>query len=225
MIEKVMETKYLDNPTKEEILSEKKITAFKNNAIVYKLEVVNQDDSSNQMMLVNKRKTYLHDTRLSLLKGFKCNETLEIKFEKLGGEGRMIEKSFTSGPQVTMTKNEIESALQNMRSDIEVRIDRFTIESSGWAVIGSLNRELHVNKYDPLVARSCIPLPSEIQNEKATINIQNKDDKCFISCLGRALDPEPEKKNLHCVSKHLKNVCENLGLNDIKTPVNEQDLP
>ena len=33
------------------------------------------------------------------------------------------------------------------------------------------------------------------------------------------------EKNLDRVSKHLRNVCENLGLNDIETPVNEQDLP
>ena len=161
------------------------------------------------------------------VKGIKCNETLEVKFEKLGSEGRMIEKSFTftSRPQVIMNKNEIESALQNMRSDIEKRIDRFTKEGSGWAVIGSLNHELHVNKYDPLVARSYIPLPVEIQNKKATINIHNDDDKCFIHCLGRALDPTPEKNNLHYVSKHMKNVCKNLGLNNIKTLVNEQGLP
>ena len=139
----------------------------------------------------------------------------------------MIEKSFTftSRPQVIMNKNDIESALQNMRSDIEIRIDRFTMEGSGWAVIGLLNHDLHVNKYDPLAARSYIPLPSEIQNKKATINIQNSDDKCFIYCLGRALDPTPEKKNLNCVSKHLRTVCESLGLNNIMTPVNEQELP
>ena len=112
-----------------------------------------------------------------------------------------------------------------MRSDIEVRIDRFTMEGSGWSVIDLLNHDLHVNKYDNLVARSYIKLPDEIQNKKATINIQNSDDKCFIYCLGRALDPTPEKKNLERVSTHLKTVCESLGLNEIKTPVNEQDLP
>ena len=118
----------------------------------------------------------------------------------------MIEKSFTftSRPQVITNKNDIESALQNMRSEIEDRIDRFTMEGSGWAVIGVLNHDLHVNKYDPLAARSYIPLPSEIQNKKATINIQNSDDKCFIYCLGRALDPTPEKTNLERVSTHLK---------------------
>ena len=47
----------------------------------------------------------------------------------------------------------------------------------------------------------------------------------FIYCLGRALDPTPEKANLERVSTHLKMVCERLNLNNIKTPVNEQDLP
>ena len=67
----------------------------------------------------------------------------------------MIEKSFsfTSRPQVIMNKNEIESALESMRSDIEVRIDRFTMEGSGWCVKDLLNHDLHVNKYDPLVAK------------------------------------------------------------------------
>ena len=104
-----------------------------------------------------------------------------------------------------MNKNEIESALESMRSDVEVRIDRFTTEGSGWSVIDLLNHDLHVNKYDLLIARSYIKLPDEIQNKRATINIQNSDDKCFIYCSGRALDPTPEKKNLERVSTHLRN--------------------
>ena len=231
LVELVMKSKYYKNPSENSNqnnkLSEKKNTAFKNNAIVYKLKVLNPDDPLNQMMLLNTRKTYLLDKRLNSLKGIKCNKTLEVKFEKLGSEARMVEKSFTftSKPQLIMNKHDIESALQNMRSDLEDRIDCFTMEGSGWAVIGLLNHDLHVNKYDPLVARSYIPLPSEIQNRKATINIQNQDDKCFIYCLGRALDPTPEKTNLERVSTHLKMVCERLGLYNIKTPVNEQDLP
>ena len=207
-------------------LSVKKITAFKNNAIVYKMKVLDDKDPLNQMMLLNERKTFLLNKRLIQLKGIKCNETLEVKFEKLGSEGIMIEKSFTftSRPQVVMNKDDTKSALQNMRSDIEVRIDRFTMEGSGWAVIGLLNHDLHVNKYDPLAARSYIPLPAEIQNKKATVNLKNDDDRCFIYCLGRALDPNPEKNNLDRVSTHLKTVCETLSLNDIKTPVNVQDL-
>ena len=172
------------------------MTAFKNNAIVYKLKMLDIKNPLNQMMLLNDRKTFLLNKRLIQSKGIKCNETLEVNFEKLGSEGRMIEKSFTltSRPQVIMNENDIESALQNMRSDIEVRIDRFTMEGSGWAVIGLLNHDIHVNKYDPLAARrSYIPLPAEIQNKKATVNLKIDDDRCFIYCFGRALDPNPEK--------------------------------
>ena len=68
------------------------------------------------------------------------------------------------------------------------------MEGSGWAVIGVLNHNIHVNKYAPLEARSYIKLPDEIQNKKATVNVQNTDDKCLIYCLGRALDPTPEKQ-------------------------------
>ena len=231
LIKLVMKSKYSDveisHNYEKEKLSVKRSTAFKNSAIVYKMKVLDSKDPLNQMMLLNTRKTYLLDKRLNLLKGIKCNETLEIKFEKLGSEGKMIEKSFTftSRPQVIMKKDDIESALQNMRSEIEDRIDRFTMEGSGWAVIGVLNHDLHVNKYDPLAARSYIKLPAEIQNRLATINIQNADDKCFIYCLGRALDPNPEPSKLERVSSHLKNVCETLGLSNIKTPVNVQDLP
>jgi len=137
LVELVMKSKYYKvpnpNPNQNNKLSEKKNTAFKNNAIVYKLKMLNPDDPLNQMMLLNTRKTYLLDKRLNLLKGIKCNETLEVKFEKLGSEGQMIEKSFTftSKPQVIMNKTGVESALQNMRSDIEIRIDRFTMEGSG----------------------------------------------------------------------------------------------
>ena len=231
LVKLVLKSKYSDvemsHNYKKEKLSVKRITAFKNNAIVYKMKVLDNKDPLNQMMLLNTRKTYLLEKRLKLLKGIKCNETLEVKFEKLGSEGQMIEKSFTftSRPQVIMSKTGIESALQNMRSDIEIRIDRFTMEGSGWAVIGLLNHDLHVNKYDPLAARSYIPLPAEIQNKKATVNLKNDDDRCFIYCLGRALDSNPEKNHLDRVSTHLKNVCETLGLNTIKTPVNIQDLP
>ena len=84
---------------------------------------------------------------------------------------------------------------------------------------------IHLNGYQPLSARSYIALPSVIQNKKATINIKNKDDKCFMYCLGRALDPNPEKHHLQLVSKHLKKVCVDLGLENIKMPVSMKDIP
>ena len=58
-MELVMRSKYYKVPFQNNNLSEKKNTAFKNNAIVYKLRILNPDDPLNQMMLLNTRKTYL----------------------------------------------------------------------------------------------------------------------------------------------------------------------
>ena len=55
--------------------------------------------------------------------------------------------------------------------------------------------------------------PPSIQNEKATINIQKKNDKCF-TYRDRVLDPNPEKIKLERITNHLKEVCKNLGLED-----------
>ena len=150
-------------------LSVKRISAFKNNAIVYKMKVSDNKDPLNQMMLLNDRKTFLLNKILIQLRGIKCNETVELKFEKLGGENTMIEKSFTftTKPQEIMNINDVESSLQNMRSDIEARIDRFTMEGSGGAVIEVLNHDLHVNKYDPLAARSYIHFLQRFKIKKA----------------------------------------------------------
>ena len=113
-----------------------------------------------------------------------------------------------------------------MNENIQKRIDQYTNQGSGWVISpNSLDIICSVNKYSPLAARSYIKLPDAITNRKATINIQNEDDKCFMYCLGRALDPNPEKSHLERVNKHLKDVCHELGLDQIKMPVSMKDIP
>ena len=49
--------------------------------------------------------------------------------------------------------------------------------------------ELHTVSYKPLREETWIPLPKELADKKAIINIQNKD-KCFLWCVLRALNPD-----------------------------------
>ena len=66
LIKMVLKTKYSDEQIihkySEEKLSAKRITAFKNNAIIYKMKILDKVDPLNQMMLLNERKTYLLNT-------------------------------------------------------------------------------------------------------------------------------------------------------------------
>ena len=77
------------------------------------------------------------------------------------------------------------------------------MEGSGWAVIGVLNHEIHVNKYAPLEARSYIKLPDEIQNKKATVNVHNTDDDNALFIVLVVLWIQHQKNNICSVSVNI----------------------
>ena len=43
-----------------------------------------------------------------------------------------------------------------------------------------VNLEIHTAEFNPMNGSSYIPLPDWISNKKAIVNIQNKDEKCFL---------------------------------------------
>ena len=88
-----------------------------------------------------------------------------------------------------------------------------------------LNHSINIYEYKPIKAHGYIKLPDWINNKKATINIQNKDDKCFVYCLARRFDKNPEKHHLERISKHILDVCSKLNFDKIKSPVNIEDIP
>ena len=56
----------------------------------------------------------------------------------------------------------------------------FQKEGSGWAVDEVLHLKLLIGKYKPLKGSQYFELPKKIVKMGCTLNIQNKDDKCFL---------------------------------------------
>ena len=82
--------------------------------------------------------------------------------------------------------------------------------------------ELHTVSYRPLIGETWIPLPKELANKNAIINIKNKDNKCFLWCVLRALNPKddlPER-----VDQELKPKENTLNMEGIVYPVSLKDL-
>ena len=82
--------------------------------------------------------------------------------------------------------------------------------------------ELHTVSYKPLRGETWIPLIKELTNKKAIINMQNKDNKCFLWCVLRALNP----KRLHTerLDKELMEKENTLNMEGIDYPVSLKDL-
>ena len=60
-------------------------------------------------------------------------------------------------------------------------------------LLNQLNRNYNISTYGPLLGNSYIDLPIELKSLKnGLINIKNKDQKCFLWCHVRHINPSKE---------------------------------
>ena len=76
-----------------------------------------------------------------------------------------------------------------MTERILEKMATFQSMGSGWRLYSIIQLELHTTIFDPLRGERWIPLPKELDNKKAIINMKNNDDKCFLWGVLRALNP------------------------------------
>ena len=119
--------------------------------------------------------------------------------------------------------------------EILYRVDNWINEGSGWiidsingqyvniSIIDSINGQyVNISKYAPLFGSSFIELPSELKNpKKGLINIKSKDNKCFLWCHVRHLNPIDNHSNR--VTKKDKKEANTLNYSDIDFPISKKD--
>ena len=96
---------------------------------------------------------------------------------------------FHSKTYINLEKTEVKVFLKEMMMEI---IDNLTIyqkNGSGWYFKEIIRLEIHIAEYKPMKGGSYIPLPEFITKKKSIINIQNKDNKCFLWSILRYLHP------------------------------------
>ena len=98
----------------------------------------------------------------------------------------------------------------------------FQSMGSGWRLYSIIQLELHTVRYNPLRGETWIPLPKELADKKAIINVKNKDNKCFLWCVLRALNPKDDHPER--VDKGLKSRENTLNMEGIEYPVSLKDL-
>ena len=93
---------------------------------------------------------------------------------------------------------------------------------SDWAFYKIIKLELHTVSYRPLRGNTWIPLPKELADKKAIINMKNKDNKCFLWCVLRKLNPKDD--NAERVDKELMEKENTLNMEGIEYPVSFKDI-
>ena len=163
-------------------------------------------------LLRNKRNTkvklilkcYMISERDNLIKDFPFHSEIEINVE-----GTSENEIYT-----TMTDTILER-IANL-------INGSSGGGSGWIFYKIINLELHTASYRPLRGNTWIPLPKELADKKAIINMKNKDNKCFMWCIKRALNPKTN--NPERIDKELIEKEDTLNMKGIEYPVILKDI-
>ena len=149
-------------------------------------------------------KCYMISERDNLIRDFPFHSEIEINVE--GTDENEI--------YITMTDTILER-IANL-------INGSSGGGSGWIFYKIIKLELHTASYRPLRGNTWIPLPKELADKKSIINMKNKDNKCFMWCVKRALNPtnnHPERIDKELIEKE-----DDLNMKGIEYPVNLKDI-
>ena len=112
-----------------------------------------------------------------------------------------------------LNEHDLNEALQKMFESLE----KFMGEGSGWYVKKVLKLEIQTIVYKPLRGSAYLPLPWTLSKSGRLLNINNRDDKCFLYCLLASLHPvatEPE------LVEHYYQFSNEVNMSGITYPVN-----
>ena len=178
-----------------------KSKALKNTVKSFEVAVVESKDPAKQLYLTTLDVAKELEGLLNRAGGLKVQVTLHITFkkEKMGfgedDEGEVYfefkNPYFNSKTFTILNREEIIDALDHAVEEINNKIATWLSEGSGWVIEVILQHYVNIVKYLPLRGNSLLPLPEELRNsKKGLINLKNEDDKCFLWCYVRHLNPQ-----------------------------------
>ena len=105
------------------------------------------------------------------------------------------------------------------------RIGNWINEGSGWIVELIESQYIKISSYRPLSRSSYVQLPVEfnfLSSKKELIGITNKDQKCFLWCYVRHVNPV--KINPERITREDKELVNDLDYDGVGFPVREKDF-
>ena len=196
--------------------------AFSGYAVSYKVEIV---DKKNLIVQLEGSRSSIKDLFNDLLnetKGFKYQITVKVLLTKYRFNGE-IEFAPVYSNSSTKTIINRRYKLDQSFQETLYRIDAWINRGSGWIIELSESQYISISTYRPFVGSSYIDLPIELKHpRKGLINIKNNDQKCFLWCHVRHVNPlkgHPER-----ITNIDKEIASNLNYDEIKFPVEEKDF-
>ena len=140
---------------------------------------------------------------------------------KAGDKTEYASVYFNSRIKTVINLN-FECSIDNSFQQILYKLDNWINEGSGWIIISINSQYLNICKYSPLLGSNYIKLPDKLNHPKSgLIDIKNKDNKCFLWCHVRHLNPLDD--NSTRITRADKMLADDLDYSGITFTVCEDD--
>ena len=166
--------------------------AFSGYARSYKVEIVEKKDPIVQLEASKLSTKNLFNDLINEMKGFKHQITVKVLLKKCK-PNREIEFAPVYFNSVTKLMINHRYKLDQSFQQILYRIDAWINGGSGWIIESIESQYINISAYKSLVGSSYIDLPIELRSpRKGLTNIKNNDQKCFLWCHVRHINPTQE---------------------------------
>ena len=128
---------------------------------------------------------------------------------------------FNSKTHINLETTDVKEILIKVIHTIIEKLNSYQMNGSGWYLKEIVHLEIHTVDYKPMRGSSYIQLPDWISQKKGILNIKNKDDKCFLWCVLRYLNPKGKNAELLTDLKQKEN---SLNTKGIKFPIKLKDI-
>ena len=159
---------------------------------------------------------------LNETKGFQYQITVKglLKICKSSGEIELRPVCFNPTAKIVINHK---FSIKNRFQGILYRIDNWINKRSCWIVESIESQHINLSTYGPLLGSSYVKLPVELGSpRKGLINIKNNDQKCFLWCHVRHINPSKEYPER--VTKEGKKLVKNLDYDETDFSVQEDDF-
>ena len=175
-------------------------------------------------------RTFLDSARENITSVLRENRETKVKLilkcnmERPSNLGETVIKpaNFHSDNHINLEGTDEDDIYIIMTERILEKMATFQSMGSGWRLYSIIKLELHTARYIPLRGETWIPLPKKLANKKAIINVKNKDNKCFLWCVLRALNSKDN--HLERIDKELTLKENTLNMDGIEYPVSLKDI-
>ena len=168
---------------------------FKNNAKKLKDFLRNNKNIKLRIILVCLMEKQLFDTK---------KEVIGIVEDKA---------YFNSETHINLESTDVKRLLALIIKNILNKLEEYQKNGSGWYFKEIVSLEIHTVEYNSMNGSSYIPLPDWISKKRAIINIQNRDEKCFLWCVLRYLYPRDKNDTRLTDLKKYENSLNTKGIN------------